>query len=128
MIKMGRPKGIKSSRRYWSEDEKLKAVKRVIDNYETAEDVRKDLNINSGLLHAWIKRYLDEGKEGLRNKIKPGNPLSKYQNRKQLTDLEQLQFENMKLKIENERLKKGYIVEGVGQEKIYIDLSNKNMK
>ncbi|MDD2519274.1 MAG: transposase [Bacilli bacterium] len=123
---MGRPKGTKSPRRYWTKEEKLKAVKKVVDNHETAEDVRKALNINSGLLHAWIKRYIDNGESGLENKIKPGNPLSKYQNRKQLTELEELQFENMKLRIELERLKKGYIVEGVGRKKRYINLSSKN--
>jgi len=125
---MGRPKGIKSPRRYWSEAEKLKAVKRVVDNHETAENVRKDLNINSGLLHAWIKNYLTEGEKGLKNKLKPGNPLSKYQNKKQLTDLEQLQFENMKLRIELERLKKGYIMEGDGQVVVFDISKDKNMK
>ena len=66
---MGRPKGISTPRRNWSKEEKLKAVNRV-------------LNINSGLLHAWIKKYLENGKKGLENKIKPGNPLIKYSNKK----------------------------------------------
>ena len=111
---MGRPKGSYSPKRYWDKEEKLKAVKRVLDNHETAEDVRKDLNINSGLLHAWIKKYLENGEKGLENKIKPGNPLAKYQQKKQLTDIEKLEYENMKLRIENERLKKGYLMKGDG--------------
>ena len=125
---MGRPKGTCVPKRYWSKEEKLKAVKRVLDNHETAENVRKDLNINSGLLHAWIKKYLDNGENGLENKIMPGNPLAKYQHKKQLTDIEKLEYENMKLRIENERLKKGYIVEGDGQVVIFNGLKNKNMK
>ena len=48
------------------------------------------------------------------NKKKPGNPLSKFSNRKNLSEIEQLQYENMKLRIENERLKKGYLVKGDG--------------
>ena len=52
--------------------------------------------------------------ESLENKKKPGNPLSKYLNKKNLTDIEKLQYENMKLRIENERLKKGYLVKGDG--------------
>ena len=112
---MGRPKGISTPKRNWSKDDKLKAVKRVLDNHETAEDVRKELNINSGLLHNWIKKYLNEGEKGLENKIKPGNPLAKYQHKKELTGIEKLEYENMKLRIENERLKKGYIVKGDGQ-------------
>ena len=125
---MGRPKGISTPRRNWSKEEKLKAVKRVLDNHETAEDVRKELNINSGLLHAWIQKYLNDGEKGLVNKIKPGNPLAKYQSKKQLTDIEKLEYENMKLRIENERLKKGYWVEGDGQVVIFNGSKNKNSK
>ena len=125
---MGRPKGISTPRRNWSKEEKLKAVKRVLDNHETAEDVRKELNINSGLLHAWIQKYLNDGEKGLVNKIKPGNPLAKYQCKKQLTDIEKLEYENMKLRIENERLKKGYWVEGDGQVVIFNGSKNKNSK
>ena len=42
----------------------------------------------------------------MENKIKPGNPLSKYIRKKELIDIEKLQYENIKLRIENERLKK----------------------
>ena len=125
---MGRPKGISTPRRNWSKEEKLKAVKRVLDNHETAEDVRKELNINSGLLHAWIQKYLNDGEKGLVNKIKPGNPLAKYQSKKQLTDIEKLEYENMKLRIENERLKKGYWMEGDGQVVIFNGSKKKNSK
>jgi hypothetical protein len=52
--------------------------------------------------------------KGLVNKKKPGNPLSKYQNKKNLTKEEQLEYENMKLRIENELLKKGYLMKGDG--------------
>lgn len=125
---MGRPKGISTPRRNWSKEEKIKAVNRVLINHETAEDVRKDLNINSGLLHTWIKKYLENGEKGLENKIKPGNPLSKYMHKKELTNIEKLEYENMKLKIENERLKKGYMVEGDGQIVIFNGSKNRNLK
>ena len=125
---MGRPKGISTPRRNWSKEEKLKAVKRVLDNHETAEDVRKELNINSGLLHSWIQKYLKDGEKGLENKIKPGNPLAKYMHKKELSDIEKLEYENMKLRIENERLKKGYMVEGDGQVVIFNGSKNKNSK
>ena len=36
----------------------------------------------------------------------------KYSKRKNLNDMEKLEYENMKLRIENERLKKGYLVKG----------------
>ena len=56
----------------------------------------------------WIKRYKEGGIEALQNKRKPGNPLMKYSRRKELTETEQLEYEIMLLRIENERLKKGY--------------------
>ena len=58
------------------------------------------------------KKYLELGEKGLENKKKPGNPLMKYSAKKNLTEIEKLEYENMKLRIENERLKKGYYVEG----------------
>lgn len=125
---MGRPKGISAPKRNWSKEEKLKAVNRVLINHETAEDVRKELDISSGLLHTWIQKYLKDGEKGLENKVKPGNPLAKYQGKKQLTNLEKLEYENMKLRIENERLKKGYMVEGDGQIVIFNGSKNKNLK
>lgn len=125
---MGRPKGISAPKRNWSKEEKLKAVNRVLINHETAEDVRKELDISSGLLHTWIQKYLKDREKGLENKVKPGNPLAKYQGKKQLTDLEKLEYENMKLRIENERLKKGYMVEGDGQIVIFNGSKNKNLK
>ena len=52
---------------------------------------------------------------GLENKKKPGNPLAKIYSKKKFKNREeQLENENMKLRIENERLKKGYIVKGDG--------------
>ena len=52
--------------------------------------------------------------KGLENKKKLGNSLVKYCNRKNLTKEEQLEYENMKLRIENELLKKGYLMKGDG--------------
>ena len=52
--------------------------------------------------------------EGLINKKKPSNPLAKYSNKKTLTKEEQLEYENIKLRIENELLKKGYLMKGDG--------------
>jgi len=75
--------------------------------------IGKDNDISVGQMSTWVKRYQEGGIEALENKRKPGNPLSKYQNKKELTELEQLQYENMKLKIENLRLKKGYTTEEV---------------
>ena len=76
----------------------------------------------------WKNQYLDGGKAALENKRKPGNPMCRYLHRKELTKEEQLEYEVIKLKIENERLKKGYLVKGVGQKKEYISINKKNLK
>ena len=71
------------------------------------------------MLNNWIKKYREFGENALENKRKPGNPLSKYQFKKDLSKLEQLEYENMKLRIENERLKKGYMMKGDGSYVMY---------
>ena len=78
------------------------------------------------MIRGWVNKFNKEGIEALENKRKPGNPLAKYLRRKELTPIEQLEYENMLLRIENERLKKGYTEEDVllALEK----LSEKNMK
>ena len=109
---MGRPKGGKN--RYWSEEEKYKIIKPAIDLEKSTCDITKETGISNGLINTWIKKYREKGMEGLKNKKKPGNPLAKYSKRKNLTKEEQLEYENMKLRIENELLKKGYLMKGDG--------------
>lgn len=76
----------------------------------------------------WLKKYLKFGEDGLENKKKTGNPYGKLLNKKTLTEIEKLQYENMKLKIENERLKKGYLVKGDGQIVVFDKEKFKNSK
>lgn len=108
----GRPKGGKN--KYWTAEEKYEVIKPIIEFEKSSLQVTKDTGINNGMLSVWLKKYNENGMKGLENKKKPGNPLSKYAKRKNLTDIEKLQYENMKLRIENERLKKGYLMKGDG--------------
>ena len=106
MRKTGRPKGGKN--REWSKEEKHRIIQRVLSGEKSRSEIIREEKISSSQLHYWIKAYDEKGIEGLENKRKPGNPLVKFQAKKTLTELEKLQYENMKLRIENERLKKGY--------------------
>ena len=82
--------------RTWSKEEKLRIINRhLIDGLSTGK-VAKDEDISAGMLRGWIKKYLEYGEEALINKKKPGNPLSKYQNKTNLTKEEQLEYENMR--------------------------------
>ena len=104
----------KEKNRYWSSDEKLKIINEVLIDFTSSPKVAKRYDISQGMIINWIKKYKEEGIKGLENKKKPGNPLAKYSKKKILSEIEQLQYENMKLRIENERLKKGYLVKGDG--------------
>ena len=95
-------------------EEKYKLIEPLLKMERGIRTYSRKIGINSRLLYAWIKKYRENGMEGLKNKKKPGNPLSKYLNKKNLTKEEQLEYENMKLRIENELLKKGYLMKGDG--------------
>ena len=103
----------KEPNRYWSKEDKLKLINEVLDG-KSSQEVARENNISGGMLRNWIIKYNNYGEEALKNKRKPGNPYGKFLNRKNLTEVEKLQYENMKLRIENERLKKGYLVKGDG--------------
>ena len=93
----------KEPNRYWAKEDKLKIINEVLLNCKSTEQVAKEYDISGGMLRNWIIKYNQYGEDSLINQKKPGNPLMKY-----------FQYENMKLRIENERLKKGYLVKGDG--------------
>lgn len=123
---VGRPRGGKN--RYWPKEEKIRIIRRVTENYESTISVSNSEKISNGLLNNWLKRYYELGENGLNNNRKKPCLLKHYSSSKNLSNIEQLEYENLKLRIENERLKKGYLVEGDGQNKKYISLKNKNLK
>ena len=96
-------------------EEKYKIIEPIINLEKSSSQITKETGINNGLITAWVHKYRENGMEGLKSKKKPGNPLSKYSMRKHLTKEEQLEYENMKLRIENELLKKGYLMKGDGR-------------
>ena len=114
---LGRPKGGKN--KYHSKEEKIKIVKEMLNCNLSPNDIEKKYNISHSLAGKWRKDYLEKGEKSLINQKKPGNPLAKYSNKKNLTDMEKLQYENMKLRIENERLKKGYLMKEDGSVAVF---------
>lgn len=100
--------------KYWTTEEKYQIIKPALNMEKSTWDITRETGLNNGMINNWIKKYREKGMDGLISKKRPGNPLCKYSNKKNLTDIEKLQYENMKLRIENERLKKGYLVKGDG--------------
>jgi hypothetical protein len=81
-----------------SKEEKLFIVKQVL-NGTSAYDWESQ-GIRHGQVQKWTKAYLEQGESGLEPKKKPGNPLSRYERRKELTYEEQLQYQIELLKRE----------------------------
>ena len=76
--------------------------------------VKLQKGLSNRMINNWIKAYRENGMNGLTPKRKYNNPLSKYYNKKKLTKEEQLEYENLKLRIENEMLKKGFLMKEDG--------------
>ena len=82
----------------------------------------------------WKKAYLEFGIEGLKSQTgktkhpEKGNHLFGLLRKKNKTREEELELENLKLKVEVARLKKGYQVKGVGSKKEYVTIKDLNTK
>ena len=94
---MGKPKG--GTNVQHSKEEKLNLVLRNLEG-ETLASLERETGINGGQIHKWTKQYSGDGEEALINKRKPGNPLSKYINKKQLTSMEKLEYRVALLELE----------------------------
>jgi transposase-like protein len=88
----------------------------------------KEHGISYTLLYGWMKKYAAEGIKGLESKTGTKKGERKGRPKKAETDEEELRQENIKLRIEIERLKKGYSVKGVGGKKEYVTIKDANTK
>ena len=82
-----------------SKEEKLAIVKRNLAG-EGILQLERETGIRHEQIRQWTAKYQTEGEEGLEPKKKPGNPLAKYERRKELTYEEQLQYQIELLKRE----------------------------
>ena len=123
---MGRPKGGKN--KSWTQEERLRIVKRYMEDGISQNTLAKEENISRGMLYNWITRYLDGGEEALENKRKTGNKYAALWTSKSLTEVERLRLIIQKQEIEIERLKKGYLTKGVGVNKEFVTIQDVNSK
>ena len=82
-----------------NKEEKLAIVKRNLSG-EAARVLAREIGCSDRQVRDWVKIYQVEGEAGLEPKKKPGNPLSRYERRKELTYEEQLQYQIELLKRE----------------------------
>ena len=111
--------GLKPKHRYkkWTADEKLAVVMDYLTNRSKTEICTK-YNINSGMLYTWVRKYKNEGYNGLVDKPKGRKPKDLYMSKiksdiipRKLTESEyeelvRLRAENEYIKAENAVIKK----------------------
>ena len=124
---MGRQSGTKNNMR--TPEEKEKIVLEYFDSGKGAMEFSRYIGIERKQLWTWIKKYSENGIEGLKSKTgKCSKKGITGRPKNAVTREEELERENTKLKIEIERLKKGYYVKGVGQRKEYVSINNRSTK
>lgn len=124
---MGRQKG--ENNRRWTNEERLKYVLMCEEEHKPVKQVARECKIPRGTLNGWLRRYRSGGIEALNpDKCYSGNRFAAIHTSKSLSELERLKLMVEKLEIENERLKKGYIVKGVGVNKEFVTLKDLNSK
>ena len=89
----------------------------------------RKIGIQECVFRRWIKKYKENGFDGLISKTgtKRGGNKGKGKKKVKPRD-EEFERENAKLKIEIERLKKSYYVKGVGLRKEYVSINNRSIK
>ena len=124
---MGRNKGGKNQR--WTSDERIKCVLLYENDHIPLPQICQDYGVSRGTLRGWIHKYRIGGIDALSpKKLHPGNKFAALHMSKNLSEEERLRLLVEKLEIENERLKKGYIVKGVGVDKEFVTLRELNSK
>ena len=104
------------------------------DRHQSYRKTADKYGIAGSTFKEWKKAYLKFGIDGLKSQTGKaqhpgkGNLLSGLQRKKNKTREEELELENLKLKVEVARLKKGYLVKGVGSKKEYVTIKDLNTK
>jgi len=126
---MGHPKGTKNVMRSPEEKEQL------VLEWQTTNIGMQTFAVSKGLaprpFMRWVHAYEEQGIDGLKSKTGKcgsGNPYAALHTKKSLSEVERLRLELAKKEVECERLKKGYLVKGVGQRKEYVIINKKNSK
>lgn len=124
---MERSKGPKNRMR--TPEEKVEIVKEFYNGNIGRNEICRKYNISTSDLRKWRFKYDESGIEGLKSQTGKKVGGTKGQGaRKPKTEEERLKREIVKLEIENSRLKKGYLVKGVGAQKEYVTTQEENMK
>ena len=114
--------------RKWSKEQKMEIIEKHLKEHISVRALGKEYDADRSMIARWVRDYSRDGEKALEEKKHPGNKYAAIHTSKHLSSEERLQLEVMKLQIENERLKKGYIVKGAGANKEYVTIQDVNMK
>ena len=108
-----------------TENPKEKLVLEYLNSKEGYRRIAENNDVYPSIFLKWIKLYREQGIDGLKSKqgkngIRKGNF--------KRSEIEQLKEELLKKEIELMRLKKGYVVKGVGAKKEYVSILDVNIK
>lgn len=94
----------------YSIDFKLKIVKMILNDHISKKSIMREYNVATKTQRQWIHKYQTEGVNGLLTKRKIRDKIPTNQEEE---SIESLKHEILMLKVEIERLKKGYSYEDV---------------
>lgn len=120
---------IKNTMRSAEEKEQI-----VLESFQNGcNQTAQKYDVYRSVLKRWRREYRGNGIDGLKSRTgkhstKHSNGLNGLHVKKNKTREEELELENLRLKIEVARLKKGYRVKGVGSKKEYVTIKDLNTK
>lgn len=107
-------------KRIWTPEQKYEIVHKHIDEHISLGTLAKEYSADKSMLCRWVKEFTRNGENAFLPKKHPGNHFAALHASNNLSEIERLRLSVAKLEIENERLKKGYMVEGVGADRAYV--------
>ena len=115
-------------KRIWTPEQKAEIVHKHLKEHISVRALEKEYHADRSMICKWVKKYIAEEEISFVHKGHPGNPFAALHVSKNLPEVERLRLMVAKLEIENERLKKGYLVKGVGATKEFVTGREKNLK
>ncbi|MBQ6999184.1 MAG: transposase [Clostridia bacterium] len=116
-------------RRIWTKEQKFEIIEKYLNEHISVRTLEREYNADRSMICHWLRDYGKYGEKAFDSKShRKGNPFSALHTSKSLSETDRLRLQLAKLEIENERLKKGYQVKGVGANKVFVTLKDANTK
>lgn len=115
-------------KRVWTPEQKIEVVQKHLDEHISVRALAREYSTDTGMICRWTKEFLEGGESAFEPKSRPGNKFAALHRSKNLSEVERLRLLVAKQEIEIARLKKGYWVEGVGANRVYVTGQDVNTK